>query len=252
MHLKEFDQLVQIMKRLRKECPWDRAQTPETLRQYILEEAYETIEAIDAQDWDELRKELGDLLLQIVFQAEIAEEKGRFTLPEVIANINNKLIERHPHVFGDVKVRNAADVAANWEQIKVRNEQRKSILEGVPKQLSALLRAQRLQDKASQVGFDWDEAAGVLDKIKEEIEEIEQAETPAALEEELGDLLFALVNYCRFKKISAEDALRQTTNKFIQRFQYIEQKLAEEKIKPMDATLAQMESLWQEAKSINQ
>ncbi len=251
MYLKEFDRLVQIMTRLRKECPWDRAQTPETLRQYILEEAYETIEAIDAQDWDELRKELGDLLLQIVFQAEIAAENNRFTLPEVIANINNKLIERHPHVFGDVKVRNAADVAANWEQIKVRNEQRKSILEGVPRQLSALLRAQRLQDKASQVGFDWDEAAGVLDKIKEEIDEIEQAETPAELEDELGDLLFALVNYCRFKKISAEDALRQTTNKFIQRFQYIEQKLAEKKIKPMDATLAQMESLWQEAKSIN-
>jgi len=252
MHLKEFDRLVQIMTRLRKECPWDRAQTPETLRQYILEEAYETIEAIDARDWDELRKELGDLLLQIVFQAEIAEENDRFTLPEVIANINNKLIERHPHVFGDVKVRNAADVAANWEQIKVRNEKRKSILEGVPKQLSALLRAQRLQDKASQVGFDWDEAAGVLDKIKEEIDEIEKAETPVELEEELGDLLFALVNYCRFKKISAEDALRQTTNKFIQRFQYIEQKLAEEKINPRDATLAQMESLWQEAKSINQ
>lgn len=252
MHLKEFDRLVQIMTRLRKECPWDRAQTPETLRQYILEEAYETIEAIDAQDWDELRKELGDLLLQIVFQAEIAAENDRFTLPDVIANINNKLIERHPHVFGDVKVRNAADVAANWEQIKVRNEKRKSILEGVPRQLSALLRAQRLQDKASQVGFDWDEAAGVLDKIKEEIDEIEKAETPVELEEELGDLLFALVNYCRFKKISAEDALRQTTNKFIQRFQYIEQKLAEEKINPRDATLAQMESLWQEAKSINQ
>jgi len=252
MHLKEFDRLVQIMTRLRKECPWDRAQTPETLRQYILEEAYETIEAIDAQDWDELRKELGDLLLQIVFQAEIAAENDRFTLPDVIANINNKLIERHPHVFGDVKVRNAADVAANWEQIKVRNEKRKSILEGVPRQFSALLRAQRLQDKASQVGFDWDEAAGVLDKIKEEIDEIEKAETPVELEEELGDLLFALVNYCRFKKISAEDALRQTTNKFIQRFQYIEQKLAEEKINPRDATLAQMESLWQEAKSINQ
>lgn len=252
MHLKEFDRLVQIMTRLRKECPWDRAQTPETLRQYILEEAYETIEAIDARDWDELRKELGDLLLQIVFQAEIAAENDRFTLPDVIANINNKLIERHPHVFGDVKVRNAADVAANWEQIKVRNEKRKSILEGVPRQLSALLRAQRLQDKASQVGFDWDEAAGVLDKIKEEIDEIEKAETPVELEEELGDLLFALVNYCRFKKISAEDALRQTTNKFIQRFQYIEQKLAEEKINPRDATLAQMESLWQEAKSINQ
>ncbi len=249
MHLKEFDRLVQIMTRLRKECPWDRAQTPESLRQYILEEAYETVEAIDAQNWDELRKELGDLLLQIVFQAEIAEEEGRFTLTDVIEHINNKLIERHPHVFGDVKVNSAADVAVNWEQIKQQTENRRSILQGVPKHLSALLRAQRLQDKASQVGFDWDHAAEVLEKVKEEIAEIEETTTPEALEAEVGDLLFALVNYCRFKNISAEDALRKTTNKFVQRFQYIEQKLAEQNINPADATLEQMEALWQEAKT---
>ena len=250
MYLKEFERLVNIMTRLRKECPWDRAQTPETLRQYILEEAYETIEAIDAQNWDELRKELGDLLLQIVFQAEIAQENGRFELSQVIENINNKLVERHPHVFGDVKVRNAADVATNWEQIKVKSENRTSILQGVPKQLSALLRAQRLQDKASQVGFDWDNSADVLAKIREEIDEIEATETPEELEDELGDLLFALVNYCRFRKVSAEDALRSTTNKFVTRFQYIESQLAAKGVKPSDATLDEMEALWQAAKSL--
>ena len=250
MYLKEFERLVNIMTRLRKECPWDRAQTPETLRQYILEEAYETIEAIDAQNWDELRKELGDLLLQIVFQAEIAQENGRFELSQVIENINNKLVERHPHVFGDVKVRNAADVATNWEQIKVKSENRTSILQGVPKQLSALLRAQRLQDKASQVGFDWDNSAEEKKKIREEIDEIEATETPEELEDELGDLLFALVNYCRFRKVSAEDALRSTTNKFVTRFQYIESQLAAKGVKPADATLDEMEALWQAAKSL--
>lgn len=247
-YLYEFERLVSIMERLRRECPWDRKQTPETLRQYILEEAYECIEAIDNQDWSELRKELGDLLLQIVFQAEIARENHRFELAEVIEHINDKLVERHPHVFGDVKVRNAKDVAVNWEQIKQRTENRKSVLQGVPQQLSALLRAQRLQDKAAGVGFDWENAGEVLDKVREEIDEIEATDTPEALEEELGDLLFALVNYCRFRGISAEDALRKTTNKFISRFQYIETKLEAANIKPADATLEQMEVLWQAAK----
>ena len=249
-YLSEFERLVKIMERLRRECSWDRKQTPETLRQYILEEAYETIEAIDHQNWTELRKELGDLLLQIVFQTEIAQEHQRFELAEVIAHINNKLVERHPHVFGDVTVRDARDVAINWEQIKQRTENRKSVLEGVPKHLSALLRAQRLQDKAAGVGFDWDNTREVLDKIREEIDEVENTDTPEALEDELGDLLFALVNYCRFRGISAEDALRKTSGKFISRFQYIESELEKADIKPADATLEQMEALWQAAKKL--
>lgn len=252
MHLKEFDRLVQIMKRLRKECPWDREQTPETLRQYILEEAYETIEMIDGGNWDELKKELGDLLLQIIFQAEIAEEESRFTLAEVIEHINHKLIERHPHVFGDTTVHSAAEVKDNWEQIKLKSEKRKSVLEGVPKTLSALLRAQRLQDKASQVGFDWEDPAGVLDKVQEEIAELRAGASPREIEEEIGDLLFSLVNLCRFQGVSAEDALRKTTEKFINRFQYIEQKLAERQQPLKSVPLEVMEQLWQEAKSRTQ
>jgi XTP/dITP diphosphohydrolase len=249
MYLQEFDRLVKIMNRLRQECPWDREQTPENLRQYILEEAYETIEMIDAGNWPELKKELGDLLLQIVFQAEIARENQRFTLAEVIEHINNKLIERHPHVFGNVSVKTAAEVRDNWEQIKLKSENRKSILDGVPKTVSALLRAQRLQDKASQVGFDWENPQDVINKVKEEIEEIRQSRTPEELESEIGDLLFSIVNFCRFQNINAEDALRKTTNKFISRFQYIEKKLAEENLSPRETSLEKMDRLWEEAKS---
>lgn len=250
MYLEEFDRLVKIMNRLRKECPWDKEQTPQTLRQYILEEAYETVEMIDDENWPELRKELGDLLLQIVFQAEIAQENDRFTLAEVIANISQKLIDRHPHVFGDTTADTAEAVKDNWEQIKLKSENRKSVLEGVPKTLNALLRAQRLQDKASQVGFDWDDAGAVLDKVQEEIQELKDSRSPQEIEEEMGDVLFSLVNLCRFYKISAEDALRKTTDKFTTRFQYIEQKLAESSRPVREASLAEMEALWQEAKSL--
>lgn len=252
MHLQEFDRLVQIMKRLRQECPWDRKQTPESLRQYIMEEAYETIEAIDDQNWQELKKELGDLLLQIVFQAEIAEEENRFTLESIIHNINEKLIERHPHVFGEVKVKDADEVKDNWEQIKAEKENRQSILEGLPMIMSALLLAQRVQDKASQVGFDWEDSKGVLKKIREEIEELEKEikhQRPNEIEIEMGDLIFSLVNMCRFYKINAEDALRQTTSKFMKRFQYIEKKLSEQNSSVQNATLEEMDKLWEEAKS---
>ncbi|RMI17346.1 MAG: nucleoside triphosphate pyrophosphohydrolase [Calditrichaeota bacterium] len=247
-YVQEFQRLVEIMKRLRKECPWDREQTPQSLRQYILEEAHETVEAIDDQDWEELRKELGDLLLQIVFQAEIAEEEQRFTLAEVIHHINEKLILRHPHVFGDVSARTAAEVKDNWEQIKVKTERRKSVLDGIPRHLSALLRAQRVQDKAAHVGFDWEAVQGVLEKIKEEIRELEQSRTPEEREEEIGDLLFSLVNLCRFYGINAEDALRRTTNKFVARFQYIEERLAEENKVPGSVPLEEMDRLWEQAK----
>jgi len=241
------------MQRLRKECPWDRKQTPQSLRQYILEEAYETVEAIDNQDWDELKKELGDLLLQIVFQAEIAQEENHFTLEEVIRHINEKLIRRHPHVFGETQVSSAEEVKENWEQIKVEQENRKSLLEGVPRQLSALLRAQRLQDKASQVGFDWNDAHEVLKKIKEEISELETAlsrNEQEEIEDELGDIIFSVVNLARFHHVNAEDALRKTINKFISRFEYIEKKLEKENKSVYNSSLEEMDKLWEESKKI--
>lgn len=254
MYLDEFQRLVEIMRRLRRECPWDNGQTPETLRQYIMEEAYETIEAIDNKNWPELRKELGDLLLQIVFQAEIAEEKNRFTLGDVIEHINKKLIERHPHVFGEVKVNSAEEVKENWERIKVEKENRQTIFEGLPKIMSALLSSQRVQDKASQVGFDWEDPTGVLKKIGEEISELETGiknQNPEEIEAEIGDLIFSLVNLCRFHHISAEDALRQTTRKFIARFQYIENKLSEQNRSVHQSSLDEMDKLWDEAKEKN-
>ncbi len=247
----EFQNLIDIMARLRKECPWDKKQTPQSLRQYILEEAYETIESIDDENWDELKKELGDLLLQIVFQAEIAVEEKRFTLEEVIRNINEKLIRRHPHVFGDVKVNNAEEVKENWEQIKIHKENRTSLLEGVPRNLSGLLRAQRLQDKAARVGFDWPEITGVFDKIKEEIEELEESlkeRNREAVEFELGDLLFTLVNFARFQDINAEDALRKSINKFVSRFQYIEKRLKDLNKTIYNSSLEEMDALWEESK----
>ncbi len=251
--LSEFQRLIEIMQRLRKECPWDRKQTPQSLRQYILEEAYETVEAIDNRDWDELKKELGDLLLQIVFQAEIAREENRFTLREVIQHINEKLIRRHPHVFGETQVSSAEEVKENWEQIKVEQENRKSLLEGVPRQLSALLRAQRLQDKASQVGFDWTDARDVLKKIKEEISELETAlnrNEQEEIEDELGDIIFSVVNLARFHRVNAEDALRKTINKFISRFEYIEKKLEKENKSIYNSSLEEMDKLWEESKKI--
>ena len=248
----EFKKLIEIMKQLRKACPWDRKQTPKTLRQYILEEAYETIESIDNEDWEELQKELGDLLLQIIFQAEIAEEDGRFTLEDVIRILRIKLVRRHPHVFGDITVKNEDEVKENWEQIKIKEENRKSLLEGVPRNLSALLKAQRIQDKASQVGFDWDTVTGIFEKIREETTELEKAIENGIeedIENEIGDILFSVVNLARFCNINAENASRRTTNKFISRFQYIEQKLLERGKSIYNSSLEEMDKLWEEAKS---
>lgn len=248
----EFEQLTSIMHRLRKECPWDKKQTAHSLRQYILEEAYETVEAIDNEDWEELKKELGDMLLQIVFQTEIATEKRLFSLEEVIRQINEKLIRRHPHVFGNVSVSDENDVKNNWEQIKINEENRQSVLEGIPRNLSALLRAQRLQDKAANVGFDWPEVEGVMAKIKEELQELDDAiseENPEELENELGDVLFSLVNLARYHQVSAEDCLRATINKFITRFQYIERKLKEHQKSIYHSSLEEMDKLWEESKS---
>lgn len=250
--LEEFERLISIMHRLRKECPWDKKQTAHSLRQYILEEAYETVESIDNEDWDELKKELGDMLLQIVFQAEIATEKNLFSLEEIIEKINEKLIRRHPHVFGNVSVTDEKDVKNNWEQIKLNEENRQSALDGIPRHLNALLRAQRLQDKAAHVGFDWPEVEGVIEKIKEELQELEKAiseENPEELENELGDMLFTLVNLARYHHVSAEDCLRATINKFIARFQYIERKLKENHKSIYNSSLEEMDKLWEESKN---
>ena len=247
----KFLYLVEIMKRLRLECPWDRQQTPESLRKYILEEAYEVVETIDHQDWEELGKELGDLLLQIIFQSVIAQESDYFSIESVLENLNNKLIERHPHVFGDKKVNSAREVEINWERIKTKNKDKKSLLSGVPKSAPALLSAQRLQEKAGRVSFDWDDILDVLNKLNEEIGELQQAivkKNTNNIEEEIGDTFFSLVNLCRFLNISAEDALRKSNEKFIRRFQYIESSFDYDYEKMKQAGLEALDRKWEDAK----
>jgi XTP/dITP diphosphohydrolase len=245
-----FKHFIEITKRLRRECPWDREQTHTSIRNAIIEEAYETVEAIDANDMEEFKKELGDLLLQVVFHSNIAEETNEFTLDDVIRGITKKLIDRHPHVFGETKVSGAEHVKQNWEKLKLK-EGRTSVVDGVPKEMPALLRAHRLQDKASKVGFDWRKREDVWKKVEEEIEELHTALRDSGQEEiegEFGDLLFGLVNYSRFLKIDPERALRNSSQKFITRFQYIEKRLKEMGKDIHSTTLEEMDRLWEEAK----
>ena len=259
-----FLNLVEITKRLRAECPWDREQTHESIRMSLIEEAYEVVEAIDGRAHDDLRKELGDLLLHVLFHSNIAEERHEFTLEEVITGLTEKLIFRHPHVFGDVKVGNAHEVKQNWEKLKMQ-EGRTSLMDGVPKELPALLRAHRLQDKASKAGFDWEKREDVWKKVEEELGELhrevgDQAGPEAGhtsgeanrerMEMEFGDLLFALVNYARFLHVNPEIALRGTIEKFIARFQYIERRLKETGKDVHSSTLGEMDALWREAKQV--
>jgi MazG family protein len=248
----KFEEFVEIVKKLRVECPWDREQTNESIKSATIEEAYEVVEAIDYKDYDELKKELGDLLLHVIFHSVIAEGDNKFKLEEVIDFIRNKLIRRHPHVFGEVEVSGPEEVKKNWETIKL-SEGRKSILDGVPGNLPSLQRAYRLQDKASKVGFDWEKKEDVWKKVIEEIEEmheIEKSEAKEELEKEIGDVFFALVNYARFLHINPENALRITNNKFIKRFNYIENKLNEEGKKINESTLEEMDKYWNESKFI--
>jgi MazG family protein len=248
---KRFTELMNIMYELRIKCPWDKKQTPESLRQYLLEETYEVLDTIDQQKWDDLSKELGDLLLQIVFQSVIAEEKDRFTIEDVIVNINNKLIERHPHVFAETKVSSAEDVADNWEHIKMNSEKRKSLLSGIPDQAPALLYAQRMQEKASRVGFDWLDTAGVIEKIEEEIRELKTAvrnKDQSEIKEEIGDLLFSIVNLARFKNLNAEDCLRETNKKFKKRFHFIEEHYKNDFNLMKKTSLSELEEIWEKAK----
>ena len=250
----KFDDLVSIMAKLRKECPWDREQTRETLRPYLIEETYEVLEAIDGRDPEKLKEELGDLLLQMVFHAEIAKEAGEFDIYEVIDFLCNKLIYRHPHVFGDVKVKSSEEVLKNWEKLKSKEKNHSdSVLSGVPRNLPALLKAFRLQEKASKVGFDWGSVEGVLGKIKEELKELETAIKEGdkeKIEHEMGDLLFAIANLGRFVRVDPENALRKCNERFKKRFQYIEVRLKEEGKGLEEVDLDYMDKLWEEAKKV--
>lgn len=248
---KEFLEFVNIVHKLRKECPWDREQTHSSIRHSLIEETYEVVEAIDQRNLEELKKELGDLLLHVVFHASIAEQENEFTLEDVIQTITEKLIRRHPHVFGELSVSGSKQVISNWEKIKM-TEGRNSVMEGVPKELPALLRAHRLQDKASKVGFDWEKKEDAWKKVDEEMHELHQAiesGNQVEVEAEFGDLLFAMVNYSRFINVNPEIALRHTVEKFITRFQFIEKRLKEMGKDLHSSSLEEMDKLWEEAKT---
>ena len=249
----KFTDFVAIVKRLRKECPWDKEQTNDSIKANTIEEAYEVVEAIDNKDFTELKKELGDLLLHVVFHTQIAEEEKHFNIDDVIDSIQEKLIRRHPHVFGETKVVDSNEVKKNWEEIKL-SEGRESVLDGVPYKLPALQRAHRLQEKAAKVGFDWEKKSDVWKKVIEEIEEMhqsEKSETKDKLEKEVGDVFFAMVNYARFLNIHPEDALRRTNEKFIKRFNYVQQKVKETGKAINESNLEEMDKYWNESKKLN-
>ena len=249
-----FLRLLSIMDELREKCPWDRKQTMETLRPLTIEETYELGDAILRNDLQEVRKELGDLLLHMVFYARIGSELGAFTITDVLNGICEKLIHRHPHIYGDVQVRDEEEVRSNWEKIKLKEKARaggkSSVLEGVPQSLPSMVKAIRIQDKARGVGFDWDNSAQVWEKVKEEMEEFHQeVERGSAKQaEELGDVLFSLVNYARFLGLDPDEALERTNRKFIKRFNHLESRAMEDGRKLGEMSLEQMEVYWNEAK----
>jgi XTP/dITP diphosphohydrolase len=245
-----FDKLVQIMDDLREKCPWDRKQTIQSLRQMTLEESYELADAITESDWKSIKEELGDLLLHILFYSKIASEQNQFTVEEVINGISKKLVDRHPHIYGDVKVHDEEDVKRNWEKLKIK-EGKRSVLSGVPKTLPALVKAMRLQEKAKQVGFEWENRDQVWEKVKEEENELDQAiaeNDQEKIEEEFGDLVFSLVNFARFLNVDAENALEITNKKFIKRFSQMEEKAMESGKKLNEMTLQEMDSIWNQIK----
>jgi len=252
-----FDQIMTIMRRLRAPggCPWDAEQTHESLKRYLLEEAYEVIEAIDTGSDELLKEELGDLLLQPVFHAAIAEERGAFTMDEVLETLSDKLIRRHPHVFGDQEIKDSEAQITNWEKIKKteKGDQRRSALSGIPPHLPALMKAHKISEKASRVGFDWEHVDQVMAKVLEELHEFEEAMGQGnqnRMEAELGDLLFAVVNLGRFLSIDPEEALRKTITRFQNRFSHIEESLHTNGRHIQDASLHEMEALWSEAKKV--
>lgn len=250
--LKAFDRLLTIMDELREQCPWDKKQTLQTLRHLTIEETYELGDAILDNDLQEVKKELGDLLLHIVFYSRIGSETGDFDIADVANGICEKLIHRHPHIYSDTKVENEEDVKRNWESLKLK-EGKKSVLEGVPTSLPALVKASRIQEKVAGVGFDWEEPRQVFEKLKEELEELQHevdTDNRDAIEAEFGDVLFSMINYARFLKINPENALERTNKKFIKRFRYLEGKAKEQNKTLREMTLAEMDVFWEEAKKI--
>lgn len=250
--LEQFGRLLSIMDELREKCPWDREQTLESLRHLTIEETYELGEAILKNDLGELKKELGDLMLHIVFYAKIADEQGAFTIGDVLESLCEKLIYRHPHVFGETEANSALKVAQNWEALKLKEKGRKKrVLEGVPVSLPAMVKANRIQDKVRGVGFDWEEREQVWDKVNEELSEFEQAvqeKNQSEIEKEFGDLLFSLVNAARLYHIDPEAALERTNQKFIKRFNFLEEQTLVKGISLHDMSLAEMDVIWEEAK----
>ena len=248
--LDAFSRLLDIMDELREKCPWDKKQTLQTLRHLTIEETYELGDAILENNLQEIKKELGDLLLHIVFYAKIGSESNTFDIADVANAISDKLVFRHPHIYGDVVVKDEEEVKQNWEKLKLK-EGNKSVLEGVPKSLPALVKASRIQEKVKAVGFDWDEPHQVWDKVEEEIKEFKNEITAGnqdKMEAEFGDVLFSMINYARFLNINAEDALERTNKKFIKRFQYLESKAQSLGKNLSDMTLAEMDVFWEEAK----
>jgi XTP/dITP diphosphohydrolase len=249
---KSFQEFVNIVRRLRKECPWDREQTHRSIRNSLIEEAYEVIEAIDKNDSSGLKQELGDLLLHVVMHSIMAEEKGAFILDDVIDSASEKMIRRHPHVFSDTVVKNVHDVKRNWEHIKLA-EGRNSVIDGVPAKMPALLRALRIQEKASKVGFDWSKKHEVWEKVLEEMKELTHAERlkkKARIEEEFGDLLFAMVNYSRFIGVNPEFALKSSIQKFSERFYHIEKELKRRGKRIGTVPLKEMDKIWNAKKKL--
>lgn len=252
----QFVKLLDIVERLRGPdgCPWDKEQSHESLLPYFLEEAYEVIESIDEKNWDTLKEELGDVMLHLALQCQISKEEGRFSIVDSLENVNNKLIHRHPHVFGDKKVDVPSKAKKNWEDIKHKEKKRESRLDGVPPALPALTRANRLQQKASYVGFDWDDINKVWGKLYEEIDELKEAHDcndQNNMEEEIGDVLFSVVNLARHMKLDSEDMLRKANSKFVNRFKAIEKELITRGKEVSTATLGEMDEIWSEIKSKN-
>lgn len=252
--LKAFERLLIIMDDLREKCPWDRKQTLDTLRHLTIEETYELSDAIVEGDLTEVKKELGDLMLHLVFYSKIGEEKNAFDVADVLNGICEKLIHRHPHIYGDVEVQDEEEVKSNWEKIKLKEGKGKnSVLEGVPKSLPALVKAIRIQDKARGVGFDWDEKEQVFEKVREEMEELktEVDSKSNRVEEEFGDVLFSLINYARFIGVNPEDALERTNKKFIKRFQYLETESKKDGKQMGEMSLTEMDHYWEKSKQID-
>lgn len=253
----KFRELLDLVEKLRSPggCPWDRAQKKGDIGRYLMEEAYEVLEALEDSSPENLREELGDLLFQILFLARIAEESGEFNITDVLGEIGAKMVRRHPHVFGDTTVADVEEVRTNWERIKMevehKGDQGSPISDGIPRSLSTLAKAQRITARAAKAGFDWPDAAGVLDKVEEELAEFRAAletKDPERMEDEAGDLLFTLVNLCRFANVDAETALRSSLRKFVDRFSHIERELAVRGKSPKDSSMAEMDRIWEEAK----